>query len=191
MPQARLPDPAAAQSLVVVLRLRGRTTLGATFVKVVTDYAGRLADADGSSRMSAAAESSGLSRSTSQSFVLGEHVHAAVGGCVLGTCGRARLGSLFADDAKQTRDPTLLPSSIASRSTRLPRCPISSSLSASMQAASEPITRTRSLPRSRSAMISPWKPEWLNPGTITCTGPIAMFFPHSSGWAASSAGPPA
>jgi hypothetical protein len=32
---------------VVVLRLRGRTTLGATFIKVVADYAGRLADADG------------------------------------------------------------------------------------------------------------------------------------------------
>jgi sulfate permease, SulP family len=45
--QARLPDPAAAQSPVVVLRLRGRTTLGATFVKVVTDYADRLADAGG------------------------------------------------------------------------------------------------------------------------------------------------
>jgi SulP family sulfate permease len=45
--QARLPDPAAAQSPVVVLRLRGRTTLGATFIKVVTDYADRLADADG------------------------------------------------------------------------------------------------------------------------------------------------
>ena len=44
---ADLPDPAAARSPVVVLRLRGRTTLGATFIKVVTDYAGRLADADG------------------------------------------------------------------------------------------------------------------------------------------------
>ena len=32
---------------MVVLRLRGRTNLGATVVKVVTDYAGRLADADG------------------------------------------------------------------------------------------------------------------------------------------------
>jgi SulP family sulfate permease len=45
--QARLPDPAAAESPVVVLRLRGRTTLGATFIKVVTDYADRLADLDG------------------------------------------------------------------------------------------------------------------------------------------------
>lgn len=44
---ARLPDPATARSPVVVLRLRGRTTLGATFIKIITDYAGRLADADG------------------------------------------------------------------------------------------------------------------------------------------------
>jgi sulfate permease, SulP family len=45
--QAHLPDPSGAQSPVVVLRLRRRTSLGATFVKVVTDYADRLADADG------------------------------------------------------------------------------------------------------------------------------------------------
>jgi SulP family sulfate permease len=44
---AHLPDPAGAQSPVVVLRLRRRTSLGATFVKVVGDYADRLADADG------------------------------------------------------------------------------------------------------------------------------------------------
>jgi SulP family sulfate permease len=45
--QARLPDPAAAQAPVAVLRLRGRTSPGATFVKVVTEYADRLADAGG------------------------------------------------------------------------------------------------------------------------------------------------
>jgi SulP family sulfate permease len=45
--QAHLPDPADAQAPVVVLRLRRRTSLGATFVKVVTDYAERLAGADG------------------------------------------------------------------------------------------------------------------------------------------------
>ncbi len=45
--QARLPDPAGAQAPVVVLRLRRRTSLGATFVKVVTDYADRLASAGG------------------------------------------------------------------------------------------------------------------------------------------------
>jgi sulfate permease, SulP family len=45
--QAHLPDPGAARSPVVVLRLRRRTSLGATFVKVVGDYADRLAAADG------------------------------------------------------------------------------------------------------------------------------------------------
>jgi SulP family sulfate permease len=44
---AHLPDPAGARSPVVVLRLRRRTSLGATFVKVVGDYADRLAAADG------------------------------------------------------------------------------------------------------------------------------------------------
>ena len=44
---AHLPDPAKAQSPVVVLRLRRRTSLGATFVKVVADYADRLADSGG------------------------------------------------------------------------------------------------------------------------------------------------
>jgi sulfate permease, SulP family len=37
--QVRLPDPAAAKAPTVVLRLRGRTAVGATFVKVVDDYA--------------------------------------------------------------------------------------------------------------------------------------------------------
>jgi SulP family sulfate permease len=45
--QAHLPDPGAARSPVVVLRLRRRTSLGATFVKVVGDYADHLAAADG------------------------------------------------------------------------------------------------------------------------------------------------
>jgi SulP family sulfate permease len=44
---AHLPDPAGAQSPVVVLRLRRRTSLGATFVKVVGDYADRLAESGG------------------------------------------------------------------------------------------------------------------------------------------------
>ena len=46
-PEARLPDPAAAKSAVVVIRLRRRTSLGAAFVKVVADYADRLAAEDG------------------------------------------------------------------------------------------------------------------------------------------------
>ena len=42
-----LPSPDGAKSPVVVVRLRRRTSLGATFTKVVADYADRLADADG------------------------------------------------------------------------------------------------------------------------------------------------
>ena len=45
--QARLPNPTGADRPVVVLRLRGRTSLGATFLLVVTNYARSLADAGG------------------------------------------------------------------------------------------------------------------------------------------------
>jgi SulP family sulfate permease len=45
--QAHLPDPAGTQAPAVVLRLRGRTSLGATFIKVASDYADRLAGVGG------------------------------------------------------------------------------------------------------------------------------------------------
>jgi SulP family sulfate permease len=45
--QARLPDPGEARSPVVVLRLRRRAFLGATFIKVVGDYADQLAERGG------------------------------------------------------------------------------------------------------------------------------------------------
>jgi SulP family sulfate permease len=45
--QRRLPDPKDAVAPVVVLRLRGRTTLGATFQRVVGDYAKTLTARDG------------------------------------------------------------------------------------------------------------------------------------------------
>ena len=45
--QAHLPDPTGTQQPVVVLRLRGRTTLGATAFIVLADYAGRLHTANG------------------------------------------------------------------------------------------------------------------------------------------------
>jgi SulP family sulfate permease len=45
--QARLPDPAAAEQPAVVLRLRGRTSLGATGLIVLADYAERIRSADG------------------------------------------------------------------------------------------------------------------------------------------------
>ncbi len=40
--ERRLPDPGDAETPVVVLRLRGRTTLGSTFFTVANDYAARL-----------------------------------------------------------------------------------------------------------------------------------------------------
>ena len=45
--EAHLPDPGDARSPVVVLRPRRRTSLGATFTKVMAGYADRLADAGG------------------------------------------------------------------------------------------------------------------------------------------------
>ena len=45
--QERLPDPTNSMAPVVVLRLRGRQSLGATFVTVVSDYADRLASVGG------------------------------------------------------------------------------------------------------------------------------------------------
>lgn len=45
--QARLPDPVGTEGAAVVLRMRGRTTFGATFFTVVADYAERLASTGG------------------------------------------------------------------------------------------------------------------------------------------------
>ncbi len=45
--RAELPDPTGAERPVVVLRLRGRSSLGATFVTVVDEYANRLHQAGG------------------------------------------------------------------------------------------------------------------------------------------------
>jgi SulP family sulfate permease len=45
--QLRLPDPKSAQRAAVILRLRGRTTLGSTFFAVIGDYARRLDAAQG------------------------------------------------------------------------------------------------------------------------------------------------
>ena len=41
--QGRLPDPTGSEQAAVVLRMRGRTTLGSTFFAVLTDYAARIA----------------------------------------------------------------------------------------------------------------------------------------------------
>jgi SulP family sulfate permease len=58
--QARLPDPEGAVAPVVVLRLRGRTTLGSTFFLVVADYSRRLRETGGKLYLSGVSE--GLAR---------------------------------------------------------------------------------------------------------------------------------
>lgn len=45
--QVRLPDPGRSERPVVVLRLRGRTALGATFFVVISEYAAKLAEHGG------------------------------------------------------------------------------------------------------------------------------------------------
>jgi SulP family sulfate permease len=45
--QSRLPDVAGAEAPAVVLRLRGRTTLGATFFRILGEYAAQLGAAEG------------------------------------------------------------------------------------------------------------------------------------------------
>ncbi|GAB2644839.1 SulP family inorganic anion transporter [Prescottella soli] len=54
--QARLPDPSGAANPEVILRLRGRTTFGATFLSVLRDYAQRLDAAGGRLYLSGIAE---------------------------------------------------------------------------------------------------------------------------------------
>ncbi|MGW4635648.1 SulP family inorganic anion transporter [Nocardia sp. NPDC004415] len=45
--QTRLPDPAGAHDPIVILRLRGRTSVSATFLHVLADYARRLDEVGG------------------------------------------------------------------------------------------------------------------------------------------------
>jgi SulP family sulfate permease len=45
--EARLPDPAGTESPVVILRLRGRTSLSSTAVAVLSRYAQKVAEAGG------------------------------------------------------------------------------------------------------------------------------------------------
>jgi SulP family sulfate permease len=45
--QVRLPDPSGTTRAAVIIRLRGRTELGATFFNVINDYAQRLEDHGG------------------------------------------------------------------------------------------------------------------------------------------------
>jgi sulfate permease, SulP family len=72
----------------VVLRLRRRTSLGATFIKVVSDYADRLADVDGrlylsglepslTQRLRRTGQIDGPVRTFEATPIVGESTHAA------------------------------------------------------------------------------------------------------------------
>ncbi|OLF05162.1 sulfate transporter [Actinophytocola xinjiangensis] len=60
--RARLPDPAGTVGAVLVLRLRGRTSLGATFLALAADYARALGAAGGRLYLS------GVDRGVAESF---------------------------------------------------------------------------------------------------------------------------
>ncbi len=85
--QAKLPDPSNAERAVLVLRLRGRTALGATFVKVMSGYADRLAEVGGRIYLS------GLSRDVigrlRAAGLLGDAVRAAEATPIIGESTRA------------------------------------------------------------------------------------------------------
>jgi MFS superfamily sulfate permease-like transporter len=84
---AHLPDPGEARSPVVVLRLRRRTSLGATFVKVMADYADRLADADG--RLYLSGLEPDVTEQLRRTGQLGGHLHAFEADPVVGESTRA------------------------------------------------------------------------------------------------------
>ena len=70
--EAHLPDPDGATAPVVVLRLRRRTSLGATFTKVIAGYADRLAGVGGRLYLS------GLDPSVTEQFHRARHIDGPV-----------------------------------------------------------------------------------------------------------------
>lgn len=89
--QARLPDPAGSRRAAVVVRLRGRTALGATFYRVLHDYTARLAGTGGRLYLSGLDEGlldqlhraggldlTGPARAVPATEVLGESTHRAL-----------------------------------------------------------------------------------------------------------------
>ena len=85
--QAKLPDPSAAESAALILRLRKRTSLGATFIKVISDYAGHVAAGGGRVYLSGL-EADVIER-LRKAGLLGEHVQATEATPILGESTRA------------------------------------------------------------------------------------------------------
>jgi SulP family sulfate permease len=89
--ERRLPQPEGSRNAVLILRLRGRTSLGATLVTVLADYAGRLAAADGRLYLSGLAQGARNELATSRRFDLQGPVRAFEVTPVLGASTRAAM----------------------------------------------------------------------------------------------------
>lgn len=85
--QAKLPDPSAAQSAALVLRLRRYTSLGATFIKVISDYAAHVAAGGG--RVYLSGLEADVIEQLRKAGLLGERVQATEATPILGESTRA------------------------------------------------------------------------------------------------------
>src|SRR5215211_7323471 len=127
-----------------------------------------------SSRINAAAESSGISARTSQADSSSNTPPRSSTALAPRSAPSSNPSSPAAP--RPISPPTIAPNACCSAVLSWLSCKASTLPSASLRTASTSITRTRSLSRSRSssARISPWNWGWLNPTTSSCTGPMAI-----------------
>lgn len=105
-----LPSPEGATRPAVVLRLRGRTRVGATLIEVLDDYADDLAEVGGRLYLSGVDEDVGEQLREAGKLDLGQAVHVVPAGDVIGastdqavTSARGWLGSTRADPPRMKR----------------------------------------------------------------------------------------
>jgi SulP family sulfate permease len=87
--QARLPDPTGTHQPGVVLRLRGRSTFGATFFVILADYAKRIADVGGTLVLSGVGEDAAAQLRRTRVADAGGHIQVFPATPVLGESTRA------------------------------------------------------------------------------------------------------
>jgi len=85
--QAKLPDPSKAESAALILRLRKRTSLGATFIKVISDYGAGVAAGGG--RVYLSGLEADVIEQLRKGGLLGDHVRATEATAILGESTRA------------------------------------------------------------------------------------------------------
>jgi SulP family sulfate permease len=87
--QAKLPDPTGTHQPGVVLRLRGRSTFGATFFVILANYAKRIADAGGTLVLSGVGDDAAEQLRRTRVADAGGHIHVFPATQVLGESTRA------------------------------------------------------------------------------------------------------